>query len=107
MGCHFEVPREIILKKAVINVRSMDNAYFVWSMIAVLYLAKNHVDRKSSYLHYTMNLANIEFPITFKGIPKFENLNNISINVYIDNKQIRPLWFTDDKKEKHVNLLYL
>jgi len=107
VGCHFEVPREIILKKAVINVRSMDNAYFVWSMIAVLYLAKNHVDRKSSYLNYTMNLANIEFPITFKGIPKFENLNNISINVYIDNKQIRPLWFTDDKKEKHVNLLYL
>jgi len=32
----------------------------------------------------------------------------ISINVYgIENKQALPLWLTDNKKEKHVNLLYL
>jgi len=29
-GCHFEVPREIIFKKAMINVYSMDNACLVW-----------------------------------------------------------------------------
>jgi len=53
-----------------------------------------------------LNLADIEFLITF--ILKFENLNNISINVYsIEDKQILPLWFIDNKKEKCVNLLYL
>jgi len=32
----------------------------------------------------------------------------VSINVYgIENKQVLPLRLTDDKKEKHVNLLYL
>ena len=74
---------------------------------AALYPAKNHVDRKSLYPHYTtvLNLANIEFLITFKDIPKFENLNNISINVYsIENKQVLFLLLTGDK---HINLLYL
>ena len=55
-----------------------------------------------------LNLADIEFPITFKDISKFENLNNISINVYgIENKQVLPLRLTSDKKDKHVNLLYM
>ena len=32
----------------------------------------------------------------------------MSINVYgIKNKQVLPLRLTDDKKEKHINLLYL
>jgi len=42
-------------------------------------------------------------------IKKFENLNNISINVYnIENKkEVLLIWFTDTKREKHVNLLYV
>jgi len=53
-----------------------------------------------------LNLMDIEFPITFKDISKFERLNMVSIDVYgIENKQIL-LRLTDDKKE-HVNLLYL
>ncbi|KYN29308.1 hypothetical protein ALC57_01246, partial [Trachymyrmex cornetzi] len=109
-GCHFEVPREITLKKAVVSVKSMDNACFAWSVVAALYPAKSHVDRKLSYLHYTtvLNLTNIEFPMTLKDISKFEHLNAVSINVYgIENKQIRPLRLTGDKKQKHINLLYL
>ncbi|XP_018368693.1 PREDICTED: uncharacterized protein LOC108764802 [Trachymyrmex cornetzi] len=109
-GCHFEVPREITLKKAVVSVKSMDNACFAWSVVAALYPAKSHVDRKSSYPHCTavLNLTNIEFPMILKDIPKFERLNAVSINVYgIENKQILPLRLTGDNKEKHVNLLYL
>ncbi|KYN17530.1 hypothetical protein ALC57_10179 [Trachymyrmex cornetzi] len=107
-GCHFEVPRTIMLKKAVVNVKSMDNACFAWSVVAALYLAKSNVDRKSSYPRYTtvLNLTNIEFPMTLKDIPKFEHLNAVSINVYgIENEQILPLRLIGDKKEKHVNLL--
>ncbi|KYN09494.1 hypothetical protein ALC57_18399 [Trachymyrmex cornetzi] len=54
------------------------------------------------------NLTNIEFQMTLKDIPKFEHLNAVSINVYgIENEQVLPLRLTGDKKEKHVNLLYL
>ena len=69
-----------------------------------------HVDRKSSYTHYTtvLNLADIEFPITFKDITRFKRLNAVSINVYgTENGQVSSLRLTDDKKEKNVNFLYL
>ena len=64
----FEVPREIATKRAVINVRTTDNACFARSVVAALYSAEKHAERESSYQHYTtvLNLAGIEFPITFK-----------------------------------------
>ncbi|KYN29928.1 hypothetical protein ALC57_00617 [Trachymyrmex cornetzi] len=83
-GCHFEVPRAIMFKKAVISVRTTDNACFAWSVVAALYPAERHLDRESSYPHYTtvLNLRGIEFPMTLKDIPKFEHLNAVSTNVY-------------------------
>ncbi|XP_011054128.1 PREDICTED: uncharacterized protein LOC105145921 [Acromyrmex echinatior] len=83
---------------------------FAWSVVAALYPAEKHVNRESSYPHYTavLNLAGIEFPMILKDIPKFERLNAVSINVYsIENRQVFPLRLTNDKKEKHVNLPYL
>ena len=88
-GCHIKVPREIATKRAVISVRSTDNACFAWSVVAALYPAEKNMDRESSYPHYTivLNLANIEFPVTLKDISKFERVNAVSINVYgIENK---------------------
>ena len=99
---------EIATKRAVINVSTMDNACFAWSVVAALYPVEKYTERESSYPHYTtvLNLAGIEFPITFKDIPKFERLNAVSINVYgIENKQVLPLRLISDKKDKHVNLL--
>jgi len=58
--------------------------------------AKNkNQNRESSYPHYStiLNLTDIVFPMMLNQIKKFENLNNISINVYsIENKkEIFPL----------------
>jgi len=82
------------MKRAVVNVRSLDNACFAWLVIAALYPVKSNTDRTSSYLHYTtvLNLSDIMFP-TLNQIRKFENLNNISINVYLieEQKEILPL----------------
>ena len=102
------MPREIA-KRAVISVHTMDNTCFAWSVIAALYTSEKYMERESSYLHYiaVLNLANIEFPI-LKDISKFVRLNKVSINVNgIENGQVLPLRLTDDKKEKHVNLLHL
>ncbi|XP_036146615.1 uncharacterized protein LOC118646876 [Monomorium pharaonis] len=113
-GCYIQLPREIMMKKAVINVKSMDNACFAWSVVAALHPAKEHTYRESSYPHYAtvLNLQNIKFPMTLNQIKKFEQLNNLSINVYCTEKTkeqlaILPLRLADKKKEKHVNLLYL
>ncbi|KYN13228.1 hypothetical protein ALC57_14592 [Trachymyrmex cornetzi] len=72
--------------------------------------AEKYTERESSYPHYTavLNLAGIEFPMNLKDIQKFEQLNAVSINVYSnENKQILPVRLTSDKKEKHINILYL
>jgi len=115
-GCHIELSREIKLKKAVVNVQSVDNACFAWSVVAALYPTKNHVDRNSSYPHYAtvLNLQDIQFLMTLKDITKFERLNNVSINIYgIEEQKVLPIrltdpiWLTDTKREKHVNLLYV
>ncbi|XP_036143348.1 uncharacterized protein LOC118645749 [Monomorium pharaonis] len=47
--------------------------------------------------------------LALKDIKKFERLNNnISINVYgIEEERFIPLRLSDDKKDKHVNLLYM
>ncbi|XP_011860956.1 PREDICTED: uncharacterized protein LOC105558064 [Vollenhovia emeryi] len=114
-GCHIDMPEVVKRKKAVINVQSKDNACFAWSVVAALHPAEIHVNRKSSYPHYSdvLNLRDISFPMTLNQVKKFEQLNSISINVYsVDEKNncehtIVPLRVADEKKEKHVNLLYL
>ncbi|XP_077282243.1 uncharacterized protein LOC143908450 [Temnothorax americanus] len=111
--CYINLPQKIKSKKAVINVQSMDNACFAWSVVAALYPVQDHTYRESSYPDYTtvLNLQGIEFPMTLKQIKNFENHNNISINVYaIEGEKtptVLPIRFTDRKKEKHVNLLYV
>ncbi|XP_011859268.1 PREDICTED: uncharacterized protein LOC105556765 [Vollenhovia emeryi] len=109
-GCYVELPREIKLKKAVVNVQSKDNACFARSVVAALHPAERHADRESSYPDYIteLNVQDIEFPVTLNQIKKFEHSNDISINVYcIENKEILPIQLTTRKKEKHVNLLYV
>jgi len=69
--------------------------------------------QKSSYPDYTsvLNLKDIEFPMTLTQIKKFENQNNISINVYCIEKKkefsILLIRLADRKMDKHVNLLYV
>lgn len=108
-GCHIELSEKIKRKEAVVNVRSNDNACFAWAVVAALHPAEKHSDRTSQYPHYStvLNLCGIKFPMTLSQITKFEKLNTISVNVFaIEGKsKIVPLRLTDDKMEKHINLL--
>ncbi|KAL6418451.1 hypothetical protein ACFW04_012078 [Cataglyphis niger] len=106
-GCYIELSREIIVKRAVINVQSNDNTYFAWT-VAALHPAARNVSRESSYLHYTivLNLQDIEFPVN--QIKKFKLVNDISINVYcLEEKNIVPIRLSELKRDKQVNLLYV
>nr|XP_012233564.1 PREDICTED: uncharacterized protein LOC105678640 [Linepithema humile] len=109
-GCHIELSRKIMLKKAVVNVKSNDNACFAWAVVAALYPAKKNPERTIEYPHYStvLNLCGIEFPMTLPQISKFEKLNTISVNVFtMEDSKIIPLRLANDKMEKHVNLLYV
>ncbi|XP_039312526.1 uncharacterized protein LOC120359374 [Solenopsis invicta] len=111
-GCNIQLPSKIMMKKAVINVKSNDNACFAWSVVASLHPAERNTDRESSYPHYStvLNLKGIEFPMTLPQIKKFEILNKISINLYcIEEKKLSifPIRLTERKMDKHINLLYV
>ncbi|XP_070169720.1 uncharacterized protein [Polyergus mexicanus] len=61
-----------------------------------------------------LNLQGVKFPMSLNRITRFERINDISINVYTvrDKKEgkggcrVVPLRLTDDKKDRHINLLY-
>jgi len=111
-GYYIKLPRKIKLQRAVINVQSMDNVCFAWSVVAALHPAERNPERESLYPHYStvLNFKDIEFPMTVTQIKKFEN-QNISINMYCIEKHkelsILPIQFTEKKMDKHVNLLYV
>ncbi|XP_067215258.1 uncharacterized protein [Linepithema humile] len=108
-GCHIELPLDIVNKKAVVNVKSNNNACFAWAVVAALYPVEKNSDRVSQYPHYStvLNLCGIEIPMTLPQISKFEKLNTISVNVFTMKEKIFPLRLTSNKMEKHVNLLYV
>ncbi|XP_077255644.1 uncharacterized protein LOC143893804 [Temnothorax americanus] len=113
-GGHLELPKDIKVKNAMINVLSMDNACFAWSVVAALHPAERNSERESSYPHYSrvLNLRDIEFPMTLSQIKQFERLNDISVNVYTIEGQktsnVLPIRLTDHTSvKKHVNLLYM
>jgi len=67
----------------------LGNACFAWSVVAALHPPKKHTQQKSSYPHIysaVLNLKNIKLPMTLSQIKRFENLNDISINVYCIKK---------------------
>lgn len=111
---YIKLPKQIALKKAVINIKNDDEACFAWSVMAALFPANHHSDRVSSYPNYVtkLNLEGIAMPMTLKQIPKFEKQNDISINVYIltlrkGRYYTSPVHLTTKKQVKHVNLLLI
>ncbi|KYN41780.1 hypothetical protein ALC56_03799, partial [Trachymyrmex septentrionalis] len=42
VGCHIKLLREIMLKRALINVQTADNASFAWSVVAALHPAQGN-----------------------------------------------------------------
>ncbi|XP_057322580.1 uncharacterized protein LOC130665964 [Microplitis mediator] len=101
-----ELPKDIQLKKAVLNIKNFDEYCFLWCIIAALYPPNSgHPERKNAYPHFStlLKYEGIEFPIALKDIPKFENLNNLSINVYGIESE-----FSNKKSDKSVIIpLYL
>lgn len=110
---YIELPSAIKKRKAVVNVKNIDHKCFLWALLACFYPVEHSSDRTSSYpkfLDNPFNLAGIRFPTPLDDISKFEKQNDISVNVYgIDNDGssiVGPLYYTKNKKNRHVNLLY-
>ncbi|XP_053592998.1 uncharacterized protein LOC128667355 [Microplitis demolitor] len=79
------LPRDIQMKRAVLNIENFDEYCFLWSVVAAIHLPNTgHPERTSAYPHYSavLEYTDIKFPMTLEQIPQFERLNDLTINVY-------------------------
>ena len=110
---YIDLPKKIKNKKACINIHNDDKKCFVWSILAHFHPInyKDHPNRVSHYQQFEneLDMTHIEYPVQLNKIQKFEKQNNISINIFgLDQyKKIVPVQITDNKLERHVNLLFL
>ena len=80
---YIELP-EKYKNKSIINTKNDDQFCFLWCILAHLFPVEDHKNRTSSYSMHTNKLIlnGLEFPMKIKDIPKFENLNNLNVNVF-------------------------
>ncbi|XP_050518973.1 uncharacterized protein LOC126893074 [Diabrotica virgifera virgifera] len=116
---YIRLPIPIVRKHAILNIENKDNKCFAWSIIAAIFPASGNPTKPESYPPYDtlLNFEGIDFPMKLKDIKKFENHNNISVNVYglesnfVNNKRqyeiVGPLHFTSNRHPTHVNLLLI
>lgn len=110
-GGYIKLPEFLQKKKAVVNMKNLDNECFKWAVLSALYPVKIHPERVRHYFQYEKNLNfhKIRFPVQIKDIRLFEKNNpGLSVNIYAyANKKIVPMRLTDKTHRKHINLLLI
>jgi hypothetical protein len=106
-----ELPKAMLHKKAIVNIKNEDALCFLYSVLAHLFPAKHHGDRLSNYKKYINELKydGIEMPMKVSDIERFEAKNELVINVYTYNtmtKDIEIVYHSKGDKEPINLFLY-
>lgn len=104
------LPEFIKKTKSVINIQNNDQYCFLWSVVASLFPCDTNKNciRTNSYPHFSQVLKyeGINFPISIKDIPKFEDQNKLAINVFmIDERKVVPISLSKNDYSPRINLL--
>ena len=90
-GSYIELPQELKNKKAIINMKNQDDKCFMWCVLRALNPKDKNAERIDNDLKSkveTLNMEGIQYPVSFRGIDRFEQLNpEISISVLGYNKE--------------------
>ena len=112
-GSYIELPPELKNRKAIINMKNQDDKCFMWSVLRALNPKDNHPERIDNDLKSkveTLNMEGIQYPVSLRGIDRFENLNpEISITVlgYNEEEKVYPLKVSKYTGCKHDIVLLL
>lgn len=105
---YVELPSELKLSHACVNIKNTDNKCFKWCLLAHLHPAAKDANRTSKYLDYWNEIIDtgITYPVTLNDIPKMEKLNNLKINVYsYENKTMAPIYVNPENPFDAINIL--
>ena len=108
VSSYIELPGKYKDNKSIINIKNNDQYCFLWCILAQLYPVENHKDRISKYIIHLnkLNLKGLEFPMKVKDIPKFENLNNLNINVFeLTGNVLTPIHVNKNYLQPQIDLL--
>ena len=103
-----ELPEKYKNNKSIINIKNDDQFRFLWCILAHLFPVEDHKNRTSNYSMHTNKLIlnGLEFPMKIKDIPKFENLNNLNVNVFELTKPVlTPIHTNTNYDQPQIDLL--
>jgi len=109
---YLQTPVTIVEKQAIVNVQNKDESCFLYSVLAALHPANDHVSIPYKHMQYLFELKidGLEFPLKVYDIAKFEKMNpNVAIHVLhfdLDNA-LTPLYHSKFIGRKHVITLLL
>ena len=102
---YIDLPESIKNKQACVNVQNNDDEKcFVWAILSAEKNIKNNPQRLEHYTPFenTINMDGIPTPVPITSIPRFERLNNRSVNVYVlrwnntlKKYDVDPIYFPD------------
>ena len=107
------LPKELADKKAIINMKNQDNKCFMWCIKRALNPKTNNperIDKELMEKEDTLNMKDIEYPVSLKDISKFEKQNpEISITVlgFNENDKVYPLRSSDHIYNRKHNIILL
>ena len=105
---YIELREKYRRNKAIISIKNHDQYCFLWCILAHLCPVEDHKNRTSSYsMHFNkLNLKGLEFPMKVKDIPKFENLNNLNVNVFeLTGTVLTPIHINKNCLQPQIDLL--
>jgi len=98
---HIPLPDRILKKRAVLNIKNNDNLCFLYAILAKLHHVPeyDHANRAAHYTPYLdeLNVRGFTFPMHLNRISKFEEVNNLAINVFAldDGINLYPVHISD------------
>ena len=107
---YIATPAALAGNNFLLNIRNNDNKCFAYSVLAAMFPENKNRERQNKYkpnLH-KLNFDNIELPMSITDVPKFENQNNLGINVFgFEKNKILPLYLSGKGAHKVIPLLLL
>ena len=108
---YIPLPKNLTTKKAIINMKNMDNKCFKWCVTRALNPVEKNAERITKILHRQaekLNWEGLKFPVELSQISRFEKLNKIRVNVFGYEKNIvYPLTVSKAEYSQRVNLLLI
>src|SRR5678815_4473154 len=111
---YIPLPEYLANKKAIINMKNEDEECFKWCVTRALNPVEEHSYRITKELikqSEELNWSGIEFPVAADAnvISRFERNNNISVNVFGYEKDVKlyPLYISKHENDTCVDLLLI